>query len=143
VAERWAAVGEFVEAHPDAVFPVTRKILEGSKGWDAAATFKAQYQLREFARQAEAVWKTIDVLSAADHAPAFHRRGESSGAIRHQRDARPIYEFHEPARSISRRGAGRTRKIRTRAVGSHARGTCGLGCGLAASRGTISWRGNP
>ena len=48
--------------HPDAVFPVTREILEASKGWDAAATFKAQYQLREFARQAEDVWQDIDVL---------------------------------------------------------------------------------
>ena len=33
VAERWAAVGEFVAANADAVFPVTRKILEGSQGW--------------------------------------------------------------------------------------------------------------
>ena len=62
VAERWAAVGEFVESNPDAVFPVTRKILEGSKGWDAASTFRAQYKLREFAREAEGVWKQIDVL---------------------------------------------------------------------------------
>lgn len=62
VAERWAAVGEFVESNPDAVFPVTRKILEGSKGWDAASTFRAQYKLREFAREAEGVWKRIDVL---------------------------------------------------------------------------------
>jgi allophanate hydrolase len=62
VAERWAAVGDFIEAHPASLFPLTRKILEGSKGWDAATTFKAQYQLRAFARQAEAVWKTIDVL---------------------------------------------------------------------------------
>lgn len=62
VAERWAAVGEFVESNPDAVFPVTRKILEGSKGWDAASTFRAQYKLREFAREAEAVWRKIDVL---------------------------------------------------------------------------------
>lgn len=62
VAERWAAVGDFVERHPDAVFPVTRKILEASRGWDAAATFRAQYQLRELARQAEGVWETIDLL---------------------------------------------------------------------------------
>ncbi|GAA5131633.1 allophanate hydrolase [Luteolibacter yonseiensis] len=62
VAERWAAVGGFVEKNPDAVFPVTRKILEGSKGWDAASTFLAQYKLREHARDAEAVWKKIDVL---------------------------------------------------------------------------------
>ncbi|RYD31738.1 MAG: allophanate hydrolase [Verrucomicrobiaceae bacterium] len=62
VAERWAAVGDFVEKNPDAIFPVTRKILEGSKGWDAAATFAAHYKLREFAREAEAVWQDIDVL---------------------------------------------------------------------------------
>lgn len=62
VAERWAAVGDFVEKNPDAIFPVTRKILEGSKGWDAASTFQAQYKLRGFAREAEAVWEKIDVL---------------------------------------------------------------------------------
>lgn len=62
VAERWAAVGEFVESKPEAVFPVTRKILEGSKDWDAASTFRAQYKLREFARKSEEVWNQIDVL---------------------------------------------------------------------------------
>jgi len=62
VAERWAAVGAFVESHPDEIYPVTRQILENSKGWDAVATFQAQYQLREFAREAEAVWQAIDVL---------------------------------------------------------------------------------
>lgn len=62
VAERWAAVGDFVEVHPEAIFPVTRKILENSKGWDAAATFKAQYRLRELAREAEVAWEKIDVL---------------------------------------------------------------------------------
>ncbi|MFT3989947.1 MAG: allophanate hydrolase [Luteolibacter sp.] len=62
VAERWAAVGEFVKKNPDAIFPVTKTILESSQGWDATATFKAQYQLREYARQAEAVWEEIDFL---------------------------------------------------------------------------------
>jgi allophanate hydrolase len=62
VAERWAAVGEFVEAHPEAIHPVTRTILEGSKGWDAVATFNAQYKLREFAREAEAVWQAVDLI---------------------------------------------------------------------------------
>ena len=62
VAERWAAVGGFVEENPGEVFPVTRKILEGSKGWDAAATFRAQYRMAELARVAGKVWKDIDVL---------------------------------------------------------------------------------
>ena len=62
VAERWAAVGGFVEEHPGEVFPVTRKILEGSKGWDAAATFRAQYRLQELAREAARVWTEIEVV---------------------------------------------------------------------------------
>lgn len=62
VAERWAAVGEFVEAHPKSVFPVTKTILSGSGNWDAAATFKAQYRLRELARETEPVWKLIDLI---------------------------------------------------------------------------------
>ena len=62
VAERWAAVGDFVQAHPEAVFPVTRKILEASKGWDAVATFRAQDALMTFAREAAEVWKSVDVL---------------------------------------------------------------------------------
>ena len=62
VAERWAAVGDFVEKNPDAVFPVTRTILEASKNWDAVTTFRAQHRLRELARVAEGVWKRIDVL---------------------------------------------------------------------------------
>ena len=62
VAERWAAVGDFVQAQPESVFPVTRQILEASQKWDAATTFKSQYRLRELARQCEPVWQNIDVL---------------------------------------------------------------------------------
>ena len=62
VAERWAAVGGFVEEHPGEVFPVTRKILEASKGWDAAATFRAQYRLQELSREAGKVWREIEVM---------------------------------------------------------------------------------
>ncbi len=62
VAERWAAVGDFVESRPGSVFPVTRTILEGSKGWDAASAFKAQYRLRELVRETERVWHDFDVM---------------------------------------------------------------------------------
>ncbi len=62
VAERWAAVGDFVEKNPTSIFPITRKILENSKTWDAVSAFQAQYKLRELARVAEAVWDKIDIL---------------------------------------------------------------------------------
>jgi len=62
VAERWAAVGDFVEAHPDEVHPVTRRILEASKGFDAVSVFKAEYRLRELALEASKAWKQVDLL---------------------------------------------------------------------------------
>ncbi len=62
VAERWAALGEFVTAHPEALHPVTRRILEGSKEYTAADVFQSAYELASLRRQAEAVWKEIDVL---------------------------------------------------------------------------------
>ncbi len=62
VAERWAALGEFVTAHPEALHPVTRRILEGSKEYSAADVFQSAYELASLRRQAEATWKEIDVL---------------------------------------------------------------------------------
>lgn len=62
VAERWAGVGDFVATHPEAVFPVTRAILEDSRRWDAASAFKARYRLLECARAAAPVWEKVDVL---------------------------------------------------------------------------------
>ncbi len=62
VAERWAAVGEFVAAKPDSVFPVTRTILEKSQAWSASDAYLSQGKLRAFARACEAVWETIDFL---------------------------------------------------------------------------------
>ncbi|MGB6220672.1 allophanate hydrolase [Haloferula sp.] len=62
VAERWAAVGDFISSNGDDVFPVTRKILEASQGWQASDLFKAQDQLKAFARDAEEVWRDVDLL---------------------------------------------------------------------------------
>jgi allophanate hydrolase len=62
VAERWAAVGKFVETHPEEVFPITRAILEDSRRWDAASLFTAQDRLRELAMVAAAAWTKVDVL---------------------------------------------------------------------------------
>lgn len=64
LAERVAAVGDFVEAHPDAVHPVTRTVIEGGRTLDAADCFRAQYRLAELRREADAVFASIDVLVA-------------------------------------------------------------------------------
>jgi allophanate hydrolase len=62
IAERYAAVGAFIEAHPDAVFPITRRIIEAGKGPSAAAAFAGQYRLKALARQSESVWPAVDLL---------------------------------------------------------------------------------
>jgi allophanate hydrolase len=62
IAERYAAVGAFIEAHPDAVYPITRRIIEAGKNPSAAAAFAGQYRLKELARQSESVWPAVDLL---------------------------------------------------------------------------------
>ncbi|OBS07936.1 allophanate hydrolase [Acidihalobacter prosperus] len=62
VAERLAAVGRFLHQRPQALLPVTRRILEEGLAYDAADTFVAQYRLAALRREAEAEMARIDVL---------------------------------------------------------------------------------
>jgi allophanate hydrolase len=62
IAERYAAVGEFMDAHPGAMHPVTRQVIEGGKKPTAAAAFQAQYKLMELKRQSEAHWARMDFI---------------------------------------------------------------------------------
>jgi allophanate hydrolase len=62
IAERYAAVGSFIEAHPDATHPVTRHIIEGGKQPNAVAAFVAAYRLKELERLARSAWSELDLL---------------------------------------------------------------------------------
>lgn len=62
VAERYAAVGEFIDTHPNAVDPVVRGIVSGAARWNAVDAFKAQYQLAELKHTAAREWVKMDVL---------------------------------------------------------------------------------
>jgi allophanate hydrolase len=62
VAERTAAVGEFLAAHPDALWPATRAVIETGRRFSAVDAFVGQYRLAELARAAAAVWQGVDVL---------------------------------------------------------------------------------
>lgn len=59
VAERWADLGEYVAAHPDQVFPVTKEILNSpsKKNYDATSVYKTQHQLREYKHKAYELMK--------------------------------------------------------------------------------------
>lgn len=62
VAERYQAIRDFIDAQPDALFPVTREItLQGAKPL-AADAFAAQYQLKALQKEAARIWQQVDVL---------------------------------------------------------------------------------
>ena len=62
VAERYCAVGDFLERQPDSVFPVTRQIIASGRNATAADAFRAQYRLMELRRASEQTWLEMDVL---------------------------------------------------------------------------------
>jgi allophanate hydrolase len=62
IAERYAAVGSFIEAHPGEVHPITRQIIEAGKRPTAAAAFQGGYRLKELERLSESVWSQVDIL---------------------------------------------------------------------------------
>jgi allophanate hydrolase len=62
LAERWAAVGDFIAAYPNEVHPVTRKIITAGKTISAAEAFRAFDQLAELRRAAREALAEIDIL---------------------------------------------------------------------------------
>jgi allophanate hydrolase len=62
LAERFAAVGSFIEAHAGAVHPVTRRIIEAGRNSSAAAAFQAEYKLKELERLTESAWSGVDLI---------------------------------------------------------------------------------
>lgn len=62
VAERYAAIREFIETKPEALFPVTRKIITSATRFSAVDVYAAQYKLKALQQKCAAVWDDIDVL---------------------------------------------------------------------------------
>jgi allophanate hydrolase len=62
VAERYAAIRAFFDAHADALHPVTRQIVEKSKAWLAADAYDALYRLKTFKRTTDAILAGVDCV---------------------------------------------------------------------------------
>lgn len=62
VAERYAAVGEFIEAHPNEANPVVRDIVLGGKAVTGTQAFQGAYKLAALRRATEPVWKALDAI---------------------------------------------------------------------------------
>ena len=62
VAERYAAVGEFLESGPPDADPIVRGLILASKERRAFEQHRASYRLAELRREAEATFAQVDVL---------------------------------------------------------------------------------
>ena len=62
VAERFAAVGKFIESHPDQVDATVASIILTARRYDAASVFAAQYRLAELVRETQPSWDKMDFL---------------------------------------------------------------------------------
>jgi allophanate hydrolase len=62
VAERYLAIRDFIERHPEALHPVTAQIIGGARKHSAIDAFAAYYRLKELQRRCAALWDEIDVL---------------------------------------------------------------------------------
>ena len=63
LAERLAAVGDFLDAHPDQVHPVTRRVLEPGRRITGVDVFRGLHRLAELRAETARVWRGIDVLA--------------------------------------------------------------------------------
>lgn len=79
VAERYAAVGEFISANPGKIHPVTRKIINGGKKLSASEAFRAFYRLAELRNAAQKVLSVVDALMVPT-APAAYTVAEIKAA---------------------------------------------------------------
>jgi allophanate hydrolase len=73
VAERWSAVRDFYAKHADAMFPVTRRIIEGGAKLLAVDAFEAGYKLAALRRAADATWVRVDTLVLPTAATIYTR----------------------------------------------------------------------
>jgi len=63
VAQRLAAIGDFLDAHPDAIDPIVYEIISGGKRYDAVSAYRASYRLAELRQLSEIQWQSMDVLA--------------------------------------------------------------------------------
>ena len=62
VAERLAGITPFIDEHPEALHPITERIIRSGARFSAVETFQAFYRLKALRRQAAEEWARMDVL---------------------------------------------------------------------------------
>jgi allophanate hydrolase len=64
IAERDAAIGDFLKAHPDDCDPIVRAIVAGAAQYSATDAFRGRHRRRELAAQLAPLWQRVDALVA-------------------------------------------------------------------------------
>ena len=82
LAERYAAVGDFLEAHRDALYPVTRQIVENGRRFTAVEAFRGEYKLQELKRLSDAVWSQADIVLTPTAGTIYRVRDVEADPIR-------------------------------------------------------------
>ena len=62
VAERQAAVGDFIDSHPGAALPVIETLIGGARRWSAAEAYAQGYRLKAYKRQCDALLADVDCV---------------------------------------------------------------------------------
>lgn len=62
IAERYAAIRDFIEQTPEALYPVTRGVIEPAAELGAVEVFEAQYRLREIKREVDRLIADVDCV---------------------------------------------------------------------------------
>lgn len=86
VAERYAAIRDFFDAHEDAVTEPVRGIIASGRRYSAADLYQAQTRLRALGQQAAALWDGMDVLlvpTAPTHYTIEAMQADPVGLNRH------------------------------------------------------------
>jgi allophanate hydrolase len=75
VAERWLVVRELLARKPEAVHPVTRRVVEKAASFSAADAFAATYRLQALRRHAQAAWAGVELM-VTPSAPTIYTLAE-------------------------------------------------------------------
>ncbi|ROO25384.1 allophanate hydrolase [Salinisphaera orenii MK-B5] len=75
IAERYAAVGEFIDTHPADADPAVAEIISAGRAPRAVDAFRAEYRLAELRRAADAAFAPIDALIVPT-APTIYSQAE-------------------------------------------------------------------
>lgn len=63
IAERYAAVGDFIEAHPDDIDASVKAVIMSACAYSAADAFKAIYRVQENAAAIRRIFDTTDIIA--------------------------------------------------------------------------------